>query len=238
MHVQEARAFGRLDEVMRYIDRCETFATEFDFADLDQQAMAEVLQLPPGATLDTLLGRGAWKNLDRYARKKIGLPVEALRNQHPMSVSAMLTAALMEESAPASLDETLWQHARAMEKTTTGVETFEDQIAILRKIPFEAHVKNLVWLLKNFGRQKRRLRKMLDHYEAGDLKALYRSAKKESKGLRRTLLYERNQLMVKRFADIAGERSLFCAVGAGHLAGEKGMLRLLKKAGFRVRPVL
>lgn len=238
MHVQEARAFGRLDEVMQYINRCDVFATEFDFNDLDQQAMAEVLQLPAGATLDTLLGRGAWKNLDRYARKIIGLPVEALRNQHPMNVSAMLTASLMEESAPASLDETLWQHARAAGKETTGVETFEDQIEILRKIPFEAHLKNLVWLLKNYGRQKRRLRKMLDRYEAGDLKALYQSAKKESKGLRRILLYERNQLMAKSFKKIARERSLFCAVGAGHLAGEKGMLRLLKKAGFRVRPVL
>ena len=43
--------------------------------------------------------------------------------------------------------------------------------------------------------------------------------------------------MTKRFAKIARSQTLFCAVGAGHLAGQKGMLRLLKKKGFNVRPV-
>ncbi len=51
------------------------------------------------------------------------------------------------------------------------------------------------------------------------------------------MLYERNEIMARRFVEIASERSLFCAVGAGHLAGEKGMLRQLKKQGFKTTPV-
>jgi uncharacterized protein len=33
------------------------------------------------------------------------------------------------------------------------------------------------------------------------------------------------------------EKSLTIAVGAGHLAGEKGVIKLLRKEGFKVRPV-
>lgn len=238
MHVGEPRAFVWLELAQRHIAESEIFATEFDFAETDESAIAEVLQLPGGAALDTLLKPGPWENLDYYARKKLGIPAANLRFQHPMAVAATLTGALMQESAPASLDETLWQYARSLGIPTTGVETFAGQIETLRKIPFKAHLKNLVWLLKNYGRQKRRIRKMLGWYADGDIRQLYASARKDAKGLRRVLLYERNALMVKRFADIARERALFCAVGAGHLAGEKGMLRLLRKAGFQVKPVM
>lgn len=237
MHVREPNAFTWLEAAQRCIAQCEVFATEFDFTDTDQAAIAGVLVMPEGKNLETLLGRGAWKNLERYAKKKLGISAALLQQQHPMSVTTLLTGALMEDSAPASLDETLWQYARSLGKPTTGVETFAEQIDILRNIPFDLHVKNLRWLLKNFGRQKRRLRKILSWYAKGDIKQLYQSAKKDAKGLRSELLYGRNALMVKRFADIARQRSLFCAVGAGHLAGEKGMLRLLKKAGFRVQPM-
>lgn len=238
MHVREPRAFGWLDRAQHHIDACEVFATEFDFADADQTILAQVLTMDENAPLNVLLKPGVWKSLEYYSRKKLGLPAANLRHQHPMTVAATLTGALMQETTPASLDETLWLYARSQGKPTTGVETFAEQVATLRQIPFEAHLKNLTWLLKNYGRQKRRLRKMLARYEAGDIGELYQAAKKDAKGLRKVLLYDRNALMASRFADIARERSLFCAVGAGHLAGEKGLLRLLKKAGFKVRPVL
>ena len=33
------------------------------------------------------------------------------------------------------------------------------------------------------------------------------------------------------------QTGLFTAVGAAHLAGEKGLIRLLKKKGIRVKPL-
>jgi hypothetical protein len=145
-------------------------------------------------------------------------------------------AFLIEESVH-SLDETLWNHAKSQGKTTTGVETFADQLETLRNIPFEQHLKGLTWLLKNYNRHKTRMHKMMERYAAGEIQALYQAAKKDAKGMRKTLLYRRNKLMAKRFVEIARTQSLFCAVGAGHLAGGKGMLRLLKKEGFKVSPV-
>lgn len=237
MHVRDLRAFGWLETAKSHLGECEVFATEFDFSDADETALAAALQLPNGATLEALLKPGVWKNLDFYCRKKLGVTAESMRYQHPMAVTTALSTAFLADESAHSLDETLWHHARALGKATTGVETFADQLETLRKIPFEQHLKSLTWLLKNYGRQKRRLKKMMNWYASGDIQELYKAAKKDAKGMRRVLLYDRNALMAKRFEEIAREHSLFCAVGAGHLAGGKGMLRLLKKAGFKVKPI-
>jgi len=238
MHVRDARAFGWLGPALHYLEQCAVFATEFDFSDTDGAAIAEALRLPEKVTLDQLLPRSAWKNLDHYARKRLGVTAEVLKHQHPMLVSTALTGAFMAEEEAHSLDETLWHAAQAANKQCTGVETFAEQLQTLRNISLDQHLQSLTWLLKNFGRQRRRLQKMMRLYADGDLQRLYQSAKKDAKGLRRVLLYDRNALMAGRFADIAHSQALFCAVGAGHLAGQKGLLRLLKKAGFQVRPIV
>ncbi|GAC1481695.1 MAG: hypothetical protein NVS1B13_04100 [Flavisolibacter sp.] len=51
------------------------------------------------------------------------------------------------------------------------------------------------------------------------------------------LLYNRNRTWVKKMTDLMVTHALVVAVGAGHLPGEKGLINLLKKAGYRVEPV-
>ena len=55
--------------------------------------------------------------------------------------------------------------------------------------------------------------------------------------MRRVLIFARNARMAERFDELAREQALFAAVGAAHLPGGKGMLRLLKHRGWRVRAV-
>ena len=237
MHVRDLRAFNWLEQAKHCLDKCEVFATEFDFSESDPTQLAAVLQGGEQEPLDELLKPGAWKNLQRLCKKRLGIPAEHMRFTHPMAVSMALSNSLLADETNYSLDETLWNYAREQGKQTTGVETFEEQLEILGEIPYRQHLKSLTWLLKNYKRQKKRLRKMMQWYNAGELQKLYRSARKDAKGMRKVLLFDRNHLMADRVVEIAGKQSLFCAVGAGHLAGEKGMLRLLKKAGFKVRPV-
>lgn len=237
MHVRDARAFNWLAMARYYIDECDFFATEFDFMEADPEAFAAAMRMPEGASLQQFLPRNAWKQLDFLAQKKLGADAAALQFQHPMAVSTLLTTASMAEEMTISLDETLYRYAKDGGKTTLGVESFEDQIDTLKSIPFEQHIKGLAWLLKNQNRHQRRLKKMMLDYTAGNLQSLYKAAKKDAKGMRKILLYRRNKRMARRFAEIAEQQTLFCAVGAGHLPGGKGMLRLLKKKGFRVKPV-
>jgi uncharacterized protein YbaP (TraB family) len=51
------------------------------------------------------------------------------------------------------------------------------------------------------------------------------------------LLYDRNNNWVKKLQALMPESSLVIAVGAGHLPGKKGVLNLLREAGYKVEPV-
>jgi hypothetical protein len=196
------------------------------------------LLLPPEQALDVALRPSHWKSLDRYAWRYLKFPALLLRTQHPIQVSALLTSCLLPEDAPCSLDETLWKIAGEAGKKRVGVESFEGQIATIRAIPFEQHLKNLVSLIHGFARQRKHLEKMMRWYQAGSLQKLHKAARKDASGMRKTLLFDRNESMTRAFLTIAREGPLFCAVGAGHLAGGKGMLRMLKLAGCTVKPVI
>jgi hypothetical protein len=51
------------------------------------------------------------------------------------------------------------------------------------------------------------------------------------------LLKNRNKNWVKQLKEIMKNKSVFVAVGAGHLVGDTGLIRLLKKAGYNVVPL-
>jgi uncharacterized protein YbaP (TraB family) len=52
------------------------------------------------------------------------------------------------------------------------------------------------------------------------------------------MLEERNQNWVKLLPAMMQKESLFVAVGSAHLAGEEGVINLLRKAGYQVKPVM
>jgi uncharacterized protein len=51
------------------------------------------------------------------------------------------------------------------------------------------------------------------------------------------LLYDRNANWVRKLQQLMPDNSLVIAVGAGHLPGKKGVLNLLREAGYKVEPV-
>ena len=52
------------------------------------------------------------------------------------------------------------------------------------------------------------------------------------------LLYTRNRSWVQQMEPIMQEKSTLFAVGAGHLGGENGVLDLLRKKGYNLRPIV
>lgn len=51
------------------------------------------------------------------------------------------------------------------------------------------------------------------------------------------LITKRNQTMAKGLDTLMRKRSVFCAIGSGHLYGTDGVLQLLRQKGFQVRSV-
>ena len=52
------------------------------------------------------------------------------------------------------------------------------------------------------------------------------------------MLEVRNENWAVKMPDVMKEKSTFFAVGAAHLLGKEGLINLLRKAGYSVKPLL
>jgi uncharacterized protein YbaP (TraB family) len=82
--------------------------------------------------------------------------------------------------------------------------------------------------------------KMMEYYVKGDITALDKLMRINlalSPGMYDDFIVRRNKEMVKGLDTLVKKHALFCAVGAGHLAGESGIITLLRAKGYTLRKV-
>lgn len=236
MHVRDNKAFTLIEQVEKLMKRCDALATEYDLDDQGnseglsdifsaQQSLEEALPLKTYTKLKSVL----WKNL--------GKNLDFLKQASPFMVTNAIAAQVLSQDTPLSLDEHLWHFAKDANKQTIGIETLAEQLAIVQEIPASAHIKNLAHIASNFTQYRKQIIKMADWYAAGNIAQLHRASIKGQGSLKRLLIYDRNAIMAERIEQIIGRQTTVCAIGAGHLAGEKGVLRLLKFKGLKIRPL-
>ena len=236
MHVRDARAFQFEHLFYVAIQKCEAFATEFNLDNMQNQTDF-TLSLPDGLQLSDVIKPKTFERISHVVEQKMGMSLLHFNALKPIIITNMLTESVLSSDRLMSLDETLWRFASENGKILRGIETFEEQVEILNKMSLDEQIKGLKDLASNFSKFRKQLLAMTKLYEHADIQKLYKAAKKTAKGSRRLLLYDRNEIMAQRIAEMSSEMTLCAAIGAGHLAGQKGVLRLLKNKGFQVKPI-
>ena len=236
MHVRDSRAFAGLSPVYDAIGQCEAFAAEFDLDDAPQD-MGLALQLPEGQTLSGLIGERKYAKLRRVLKRSVGVPLDAFSGIVPFALSNMIDAGLLSAQQHLPLDEYLWRYAQQAGKSMYGIETLDDQLGVLESIDLKHQAHGLLQLARNLPGHRKQLNRLADLYVQGNLSQLYRSSRKSLGKYRKTMLFDRNHKMAERFDAIAQQTTLFAAVGAAHLWGGYGMIRLLKAKGWKCKPV-
>lgn len=237
MHVQDRRAFRFNAVVLEKMDECTAFATEFNLDEAANGMPPETVFLPAGKTYADFLRPKQLAKLTKVVHQQTGIDVQQFVQLRPLLLIQMLTTQLLTKEEQHPLDEFLFRAAKAQGKTLLGLESFADQLKILEALPLAAQFKSLVDISRNFKRFRRQITQTTRAYESGDIQQIFKSAKKSARGMRHILLYRRNVNMTTAFLDYAREHQLLAAVGAGHLGGKRGMLRLFKKHGCKLRAV-
>ena len=126
-------------------------------------------------------------------------------------------------------------------KQLDAVETIDEQFAMLTALPEAEQLRILESTLTDDGAMNKEIAAMLDAWNRGDAKAVARAIQqsdKDSPSLYKLMFTDRNarwaQWVDRR---LARPGTVFMAVGAGHLAGNRSLLTLLKKDGHRVSRV-
>ena len=235
MHVQDEKAFNAIESIENCIKKTEAFAAEYDLDTENSFDFEKMTNLPEGQKLSDLIKPALYEKLSKIFKRETGMKLQYFEHKKPVIVMNMLTVAQFAKDRQVSLDQHLFDFAKQENKELLGIESFESQLEVMQNMPMKVQLKSLKDLALNFGKYRRGLKRTAELYMEANLSKITKKAKSTAGGMRKLLLYDRNILMADKIAEIASEKSLFAAIGAGHLGGKKGVLYLLKKKGFGVR---
>lgn len=237
MHVRDFRAFTFIEQAYTKLVQCEAIALEFNLEEAPIGLDISLLHLPKGQNLEDLIPPRKLKKMRDFLIKTTQIDLFQLRQYTPFFITNTITNQILANDMPLALDQHLWQYAKKHGMSGFGLETYGEQLQILHSIPLEQQLKNMTDAIRHIGNYRRSIRKMADLYKEGNIYKIYKAAKRSASGARNLLLYKRNKVMASRMFELAENRPVFFAIGAGHLAGGKGVLRLLKHQGASIKKV-
>ena len=121
-----------------------------------------------------------------------------------------------------------------------GLETIEYQMSMFDSIPYTAQAEMLVESLKADSVGSDQFEDMVRLYKAQDLDGMQKMFESDEGGLGeydQLLLVNRNKNWIPIMEEMMSEKPTFFAVGAGHLGGSLGVVALLRKAGYVLKPL-
>jgi uncharacterized protein YbaP (TraB family) len=136
----------------------------------------------------------------------------------------------------------------AKKKEKLFVETIQEQLNIVAGDSLDIQAEKLIKDIRA-GKMNAtsEFKKMTDLYVQQDLQGLYNyivqsmleseETPEKSKEMTAKMLVNRNKNWIPKLENWMKKKSLFIAVGAGHLAGDEGVINLLKRQGYTVEPV-
>lgn len=176
-----------------------------------------------------------------FERYQPNLPFSVLERQHPLMLSSSLYELFLPCEKKNGIELRIVDEAYKAKKETKGLETLAFQSSLFDSIPYDQQAKDLVKTIDSIAKFRSSMDEMLAVYKSQDLDRLQALAMQDDSSVSDhmdILLYKRNRNWVEQFDGIAHNNSTLFAVGAGHLGGENGVLNLLKKKGYTVRPLV
>ncbi|HEY0732604.1 MAG TPA: TraB/GumN family protein [Chitinophagaceae bacterium] len=219
------------------------------YLELDMDNMFELMsvvtkmKMNGDTTLADLLSPEEYRKVKDFFNTHTGLiPFAMLETYKPLLTASTLMQSTMECDNSISMEQLIMKDAKAKGKPVKGLETMAFQMSIFDSIPYMLQAKQLVQFVEDYDKKHdgKEFEELTQAYMTQDLEKLEKLTTKESEGMEaftEILLYKRNETWVKKLSGIFPKGSYVVAVGAGHLPGDRGVISLLRKAGYTVEPV-
>ncbi|BAV04661.1 lipoprotein [Filimonas lacunae] len=243
MHVSSKMVFHLSDSFYHAIQGCDVVALELnpyfwqrDMMKMegDQRNLTEYISKTPG----NFMLESSFR-LMRYEDN-----LKAALTEDPTLINGLLYRSVQSQAdyeESTYLDLYIYQTGRKLGKQPGGVEDYYEA----ERLQFEAY--------QDMAKEKNKKRpdtdgesmqniskKLQEAYRRGDLDMLDSLEKltSVSAAFNEKFIYKRNEIQANSMDTIMRHRALFVGVGAAHLPGERGVIELLRKKGYRLRPVI
>lgn len=219
------------------------------YLELDMDNMFELMsvmskmKMRGDTTLAQLLTPEEYEKVKNFFDSNKGLiPFSMLETYKPMLTASTLMQGSVDCSRPMAMEQLVMKEAKRSGIGIKGLETMAFQMSIFDSIPYAVQAKQLLNYVENYGNKddNKEFEELTKAYRNQDLKMLEMLTEKEDAGIQQfteIMLYKRNEDWTKKLSEIMPAGSVVVAVGAGHLPGVRGVINLLRKAGYKVEPV-
>ncbi len=228
--------------VLNAMDDTSQLYLELDMDSPSMQAeMMGGMMMKNGVTMSSLVSAEDFAIVDKFLQETTGMSAKMMNNFKPFMISSLLIQQMM-DCPMQSFETELQKLSKAQGEETYGLETVQEQLAVFDAIPYKEQMDELVKTAKdNMVKDKAEFAKMMELYKKKELDNLMKLMEESENKLYNQhndlLLSNRNNNWIPKIETIAKEKPTFFGVGAAHLAGEDGVIMLLRKKGYKVEAV-
>ncbi|MDA6068178.1 TraB/GumN family protein [Flavobacterium sp. AC] len=220
------------EKTKKAFQKSDKLILEINLSDPNEIAEAQKSSIS-SEPLSKKLTQEQLSKLDSILQKNTGLKVKQLDGFTLAAIMGFISIKTFDCETLKSYESDFIDLAKKENKTIGGFETVKGQSSILSNAYTDSE---LIETVGDFS--KTETKKMVEDYKAENLMNLHgENEKAMSDKVRKLIIDDRNKDWAHRMPEMMKEESLFVAVGVGHLPGKDGVINLLKKAGYKVKPV-
>ena len=218
--------------------------------------LQEAMMLPEGMTIQKMLTQQEMDALNVFTKELMGVDFTnpmvggQLGKMTPNALSTQFTLMMYlkhmkDFNVQDAIDYYVQVLGKESGKKVLGLESVDDQVvALFKSQTLERQKELLMCMVNNKDYMLQLSDDLTKAYFRQDLNALEEITDRKMNDQcdntdeeNAVLITDRNANWLKKMPAIMSEAPTFFAVGAAHLTGEKGLLQLLKGAGYEVAPV-
>ncbi len=246
IHVGDAGLYPLPASVESAFAASKVLVVEIDPKQVDQSKITELVgkygMYGAGDGLSKHMNKETADALAAFCAKN-GLPRDRLEQSKPWVVALNLVNLSLQQAVQdpkLGIDKHFLDKSKPPQRIA-ALETPDFQMSVLSSATEEEQQELLADEIKHFDRAKEFLQKIQDAYLAGDLDAVLKQMHEQATGpksLHKRLFDDRNVTMTASLEEyLKGKEPCFVVVGAAHLVGDNGIVKLLQGKGYRVEQV-
>ena len=214
-----------------------------------------LMMMPQDTLFSDLVTREEYEYIDSELRRYLGdkFSLDKMSQFKPATISMQIEMmlAMQDENGKLKLithpiDAEIQDKAKRSDKQILGLESADSQISLLFGDSLNEQADALLRTLRA-GDLRQENRKLTALYEAQDSEGLYEyiinsmaqaaESGEDAEKYLEEMLFSRNEKWADILLQAMQEGATFVAVGAGHLHGQRGLIKLLEDKGFTITAV-
>ncbi len=210
----------------------------------DPEVTEEIRQsmiMGEGQRFEDLFDEDDYRRVKNFFKDSIGVNLETLSQVQPIFLSSMIYPRMI-GCTPKSYEDYLVRKATDYDIPVRGLEEVDEQFSVFRHLSYEQQATLLMEYIEEYDQKKSEFNIMVSDYLNQSINKLLEDIKSSSydeiERFTREMMEERNKIWIPRIEDLINEQSVFIGIGAGHLPGEEGVIKLLRDRGYDVNPVM